>query len=87
MTPQHTSTRSQDFRDVIQRTCPRTEAQYLLVMRVHSKTGEPAMKKLLGAVALLTILAAQAFSYSAIACTGTYAGYPCSQWNKMQDRW
>jgi hypothetical protein len=18
---------------------------------------------------------------------GTYAGYPCSQWNKMQDRW
>ena len=37
-------------------------------------------------IALLTVIAAQAFSYTASACTGTYAGYPCSQWNKMQDR-
>jgi hypothetical protein len=78
---------SQDFRDVIQRTSTRAEAQYLWVMGAHSKTGEPTMKKFLGIVALLTILAAQAFSYTASACTGTYAGYPCSQWNKMQDRW
>jgi hypothetical protein len=45
------------------------------------------MKRLLGIVALLTFIAADVFSYTASACTGTYAGYPCSQWNKMQDRW
>jgi len=39
------------------------------------------MKKFLGIVALLTVIAAEAFSYTASACTGTYAGYPCSQWN------
>jgi hypothetical protein len=44
------------------------------------------MKKLLGIVALLTFITVEAFSYTASACTGTYAGYPCSQWNKMQDR-
>jgi hypothetical protein len=45
------------------------------------------MKKFLGIVTLLTVIAAEAFSSTASACTGTYAGYPCSQWNKMQDRW
>ena len=45
------------------------------------------MKKLLGIVALLTVITAEAFSYAANACTGTYAGYSCSQWNQMKDRW
>jgi hypothetical protein len=45
------------------------------------------MRKLLGIVALLTVIAADAFSTTASACTGTYAGYPCSQWNQMRDRW
>jgi hypothetical protein len=46
------------------------------------------MKKLLAIVALLTVIGVEAFSYTAAsACTGTYAGYPCSQWNSMQDRW
>jgi hypothetical protein len=45
------------------------------------------MKKLLGIVVLLTVIAAEASSYKASACTGTYAGYPCSEWNRMQDRW
>jgi hypothetical protein len=45
------------------------------------------MKKLLGIVALITVITAAVFSSTASACTGTYAGYPCSQWNKMQDRW
>ena len=36
---------------------------------------------------LLTVIIAEAFSYTASACTGTYAGYPCSQWNQMRDRW
>jgi hypothetical protein len=44
------------------------------------------MTKLLGLVVLLTVITAEAFSYAARACTGTYAGYPCSQWNQMRDR-
>jgi hypothetical protein len=46
------------------------------------------MKKLLGIVALLTVIAAGVFSSTAAsACTGTYAGYPCSEWNQMRGRW
>jgi len=43
------------------------------------------MKKLLGMVALVTLITAETFSFAAKACT--YAGYPCSQWEQMRDRW
>jgi len=45
------------------------------------------MKKLLGIVALLTVIAAEVLPSTASACTGTYAGYPCSEWNQMRGRW
>jgi hypothetical protein len=45
------------------------------------------MKKLLGIIALLTVITAEVVSSTASACTGTYAGYPCSQWNQMRGRW
>jgi hypothetical protein len=48
---------------------------------------ENHMKTLLAIIALIIIVGVQALSPPAGACTGTYAGYPCSQWNSMQDRW
>jgi hypothetical protein len=35
--------------------------------------------------ALLAVITAEAFSSTASACTGTYAGYSCSQWNQIRD--
>jgi hypothetical protein len=43
------------------------------------------MKKLLGIVALLTVITAQAWAAPASACT--FDGYPCSQWENMHDGW
>src|SRR6516165_9900461 len=71
--------------DAIQRTSSHAEASYLTDGAAHDR--RTAMKKLLGIVVLLTVIIAEAFSYTASACTGTYAGYPCSQWNQMRDRW
>jgi hypothetical protein len=48
---------------------------------------ENFMKKLLAVIALIIIAGAQALAPAAEACTGSYAGYPCSQWNRMQDGW
>jgi hypothetical protein len=48
---------------------------------------ESFMKKLLAISALIIATGAQALAPAAEACTGTYAGYPCSQWNQMQDGW
>jgi hypothetical protein len=48
---------------------------------------ENFMKKLLAIIALIIVTGAQALAPAAEACTGTYAGYPCSQWNQMQDGW
>jgi hypothetical protein len=45
------------------------------------------MKKLLAVIALIIVTGSQALAPAAQACTGTYTGYPCSQWNQMQDRW
>jgi len=59
------------------------------------------MKKLLALIALIIVAGSQAFAPAANAArkhrsssssTGqgeacTYAGYPCSQWNEMRDRW
>ena len=45
------------------------------------------MKKLLAIIALILIVGTQALAPKAGACTGTYAGYPCSQWNQMEDHW
>jgi len=44
------------------------------------------MKKLLAVIALIIVTGAQALAPAAEACTGSYAGYPCSQWNQMRDR-
>jgi hypothetical protein len=43
------------------------------------------MKKLLAIIALIIVTGAQALASAAKACT--YAGYPCSQWEQMRDRW
>ena len=48
---------------------------------------ENFMKKLLAVIALIIVTGAQALAPAAEACTGSYAGYPCSQWNQMQDGW
>ena len=45
------------------------------------------MKKLLAVIALIIVTGAQALAPAAEACIGTYAGYPCSQCNQMQDHW
>ena len=42
------------------------------------------MKKLLGIVALLTVITAKAWAYPA---NCTFDGYPCSQWENMHDGW
>ena len=43
------------------------------------------MEKLAVIIALIIVTGTQVLAPAAEACT--YAGYPCSQWNKMQDRW
>ena len=48
---------------------------------------ENFMKKLLAVIALIIVTGAQALAPAAEACTGSYAGYPCSQWNQMRDGW
>ena len=57
------------------------------------------MKKLLAIIALIIVAGSQAFAPAANAArkhrssntgqgeTCTYAGYPCSRWNEMRDRW
>ena len=46
---------------------------------------EKAMKKFAAILALIIVTGAQALALAAQACT--YAGYPCSQWEQMRDRW
>ena len=48
-------------------------------------TGIETMKKLLAIIALIIVTGAQALASAVEACT--YAGYPCSQWEQMRDRW
>ena len=70
---------------------------------MHSRPAQrglqETMKKLLAIIALIIVTGALALAPAANAArrqrsnsTGqgeacTYAGYPCSQWNQMRDRW
>ena len=47
------------------------------------------MKKIFAIFALATLIGVQAFAQVANAASAgcTYDGYPCSQWNQMQDGW
>ena len=46
---------------------------------------EESMEKLAVIIALIIVTGTQVLAPAAEACT--YAGYPCSQWEQMRDRW
>ena len=64
--------------------CDRADTKPLVQLGLEQ---ENCMKKLLAVIALIIVTGAQALAPAAEACTGTYAGYPCSQWNQMRDGW